>query len=210
MKFWIFLTERGARRWGQRSSRAIHFEEDWSFQMTRSRLRSWNGVGTVGSRSSMSETAYQWSLHEKDEGELSSLCSRSSSGVAEEEREVDGVVTWMGGQIWRRMVRVHRRWRKEGWEKWGMVVIDLWRGRRVTSESWRKRRGGVATAIWKAELRVGRTWPRSRAGGEGENRKDLITSLSLQFTCTQLLVRNSELLKAESDIYKIIYKYFLK
>ena len=31
--------------------------------MTRSRLRSWNAVGTRGSRSSTRDTGYQWSRH---------------------------------------------------------------------------------------------------------------------------------------------------
>ena len=51
-------TESGARRCGQRSSSATQSPELGSFQRTRSRLRSWNGVGTRGSRSSTSETGY--------------------------------------------------------------------------------------------------------------------------------------------------------
>jgi len=54
--------------------------------MTRSRLRSWNGVGRLGSRSSTRETGYQWSLHENfspDSGAdvLGSACSAASPGT---------------------------------------------------------------------------------------------------------------------------------
>lgn len=79
-------TESGARRWGQRSSSATHSPDLGSFQMTRSRLRSWNGVGRLGSRSSTRETGYQWSLHENfspDSGAdvLGSACSAASPGT---------------------------------------------------------------------------------------------------------------------------------
>ena len=77
------LTERGARRWGHLSSKAAHWDEDRSNHRTRSRLRSWNGVGRLGFRSSMRETGYQWSLQENFDEELSSLSSISISADLE-------------------------------------------------------------------------------------------------------------------------------
>lgn len=73
------ITERGARRWGHLSSKATHWEDDLSNQRTMSRLRSWNGVGRRGSRSSTRETGYQWSLQENLVDELSSSSSISNS-----------------------------------------------------------------------------------------------------------------------------------
>ncbi len=57
-------TERGARRWGHLSSNTRH-SPCWSFQTTNSRPRSWKGVGTLGSKSSIKDTGYQFSLHTK-------------------------------------------------------------------------------------------------------------------------------------------------
>ncbi len=57
-------TERGARRWGHLSSNTRH-SPCWSFQTTNSRPRSWKGVGTLESKSSIKDTGYQFSLHTK-------------------------------------------------------------------------------------------------------------------------------------------------
>ena len=70
---WSVLTESGARRWGHLSTKTRH-SPCWSFQTTSSRPRSWKGVGTVGSKSSIKEIGYQWSLHTK----ASPLVSSSS------------------------------------------------------------------------------------------------------------------------------------
>lgn len=63
------LTERGARRWGHLSRKTRH-SPCGSFHTTSSLPRSWNGVGTEGSKSSIKDTGYQWSRHTN----ASSLC----------------------------------------------------------------------------------------------------------------------------------------
>lgn len=72
------LTDNGARRCGHLSSKATHWLFDLLNQSTRSRPRSWNGVGKPGSKSSIKETGYQWSLHVNLEAELSSPSSSSA------------------------------------------------------------------------------------------------------------------------------------
>lgn len=75
----IIFTDKGASRWGHLSSKAAHSDLDRSNQSTRSRLRSWKGVGRSISRSSIRETGYQCSLHENlDEDEELSPSSSSS------------------------------------------------------------------------------------------------------------------------------------
>lgn len=109
-------TERGARRWGQRSSKASQSPERGSFQRTRSRFRSWKGVGRLGSRSSTRETAYQWSLHEKDfsgeeedEEEVSTASRASASDVGVGAAGEEGTAMRRGGSRPRR-----RRPRRRG------------------------------------------------------------------------------------------------
>lgn len=55
----IHPSDKGARLWGHWSSKATHSWLALSNQRTRSRTRSWNGVGRRGSRSSSEETRYQ-------------------------------------------------------------------------------------------------------------------------------------------------------
>lgn len=76
----IFINppDKGASLWGHWSSKATHSWLALSNQRTRSRTRSWNGVGRRGSRSLSEETGYQWSLQVNLESLTSSPLSSST------------------------------------------------------------------------------------------------------------------------------------